>query len=56
MNDKNLNIMSPRTSDPLLYIIYNWHSNPKISETFIVSTSNHEASLSSFKQHNVISP
>ena len=25
---ENLNILSPRTSDPLLYIIYNWHSSP----------------------------
>ena len=28
MNDKNLNIFSPQTSNPLLYIIYNWHSSP----------------------------
>ena len=28
MKDKNLNILSPRTSNPLLYIIYNWHSSP----------------------------
>ena len=28
MKDKNSNILSPRTSNPLLYIIYNWHSNP----------------------------
>ena len=24
MKDKNLNILSPRTSNPLLYVIYNW--------------------------------
>ena len=24
MKDKNLNISSPRTSNPLLYVIYNW--------------------------------
>ena len=29
MKDKNLNISSPRTLNPLLYIIYNnWHSSP----------------------------
>ena len=27
MKDKNLNISSPRTSNPFLYIIYNWHSS-----------------------------
>ena len=30
MKDKNLNILSPRTWNPLLYIIYNWHSSPII--------------------------
>ena len=51
MKDKNLNILSPRTSNPLLYIIYNFISfitgivvpsfsfGQLISETFIVSTS-----------------
>ena len=28
MKDKNLNILSPRSSNPLLYIIYTWHSSP----------------------------
>ena len=28
MKDKNLNILSPRTSNTLLYIIHNWHSSP----------------------------
>ena len=28
MKDKNLIILSPRTSNPLFYIIYNWHSSP----------------------------
>ena len=28
MKYKNLNILSPRSSNPLLYIIYNWHSSP----------------------------
>ena len=28
MKDKNLNILSLRISNPLLYIIYNWHSSP----------------------------
>ena len=28
MKDKNLNILSSRTSNPLLYIIYYWHSSP----------------------------
>ena len=28
MKDKNLNTSSPRTSNSLLYIIYNWHSSP----------------------------
>ena len=27
MKDKNLNILSSRTSNPL-HIIYNWHSSP----------------------------
>ena len=25
---KNLNILCPRTSNPLLYFIYNWHCSP----------------------------
>ena len=44
MKDKN--ILSARTSNTLLYIIYNWHSSPivfiwtvNIRKTFIVSTS-----------------
>ena len=59
MKDKNLNILSPRTSNPPFYIIYNLHNNPivfiwtvNIIKTFIVSTqfsSNHKASWSSFK-------
>ena len=28
MEDKNLNFLSPRTSNPLTHIIYNWHSSP----------------------------
>ena len=28
MKDKNLNILSARTLNPLFYIIYNWHSSP----------------------------
>ena len=28
MKDKNLNILSARTSNSLNYIIYNWHSSP----------------------------
>ena len=28
MKDKNLNILSPRTSNSRLYIIYNRHSSP----------------------------
>ena len=28
MKDRNLNKLSPQTSNPLLYIIYNWHSSP----------------------------
>ena len=45
MKDKNLNILSPRTSNPLLYILYNLHSSPIILiwtvniRKFIVSTS-----------------
>ena len=28
MKDKNLNILSPWTLDPLPNTIYNWHSSP----------------------------
>ena len=28
MKNKNLNILTPWTSNPLLYIIYNWLSSP----------------------------
>ena len=64
MKDKNLNILSSRTSNALLYMNFNCHSS-LIVLIWAVNIRNincaniifiEKASLSSFKQYTVISP